>query len=741
MWQAARWWRRLGVLLWLALLIALAVQKPPLRAGTEPTTPALPDGAAAHPSSQPSGAPGPDAPAHAARQPVGWVAGAEISALTLWRDGERAAVLEAQRRAGFNTLFVTVKQFDGRLWYYTDRFPQLMATPAPGLAYTPEENPLTKILDDARRSQPRQAVMALFQAFQDKYAARVLFPEARIGNLDWVDPAYRPMQDYLIELAVDLVRRYPIDGISLDFIRYPTGVRDEDLPFTGHRSRIEVISEFVRRFVTAIRAVDPTIDISANIFPEAALAPAEAIGQDAVALAKAGLDFVLPMNYPYDDGAPGREADRERYQRQRVARALARGLDPDFIKPDVQGFFGYSFGEVAAQIRGVRAGGGTGALVYAYDFEMGWDPEAWAVLAREMPAGASRRFRQDRRPPGIQKPRVQGATVTLRTDEPATVTAVWTPVADAGTQPASASGDAGATAATGATGGAAGTRRLREEGAPRRDHALLLPDLKPGQTYEVRLEARDLDGNVATAGPLRFTYQAPPSADGSLLGAVRQRQAASPAGVAVTDVTGAWATVRWRTAVPATSVVEYGPTPRLGRRLEVRELTTEHALRLTDLRPGQTLYYRVRGLDAYGREVAGPVTRFQMPVNLALGRPATASSTIRQGFEASRATDGSLQTRWSSRYEDRASLTVDLGRPQRVAAVGLEWEYAYARAYRIDVSPDGQRWTTVYETSSGNGGREDVRFAPVTARYVRVVTAQRGTPLGNSLWELEVYGP
>lgn len=67
----------------------------------------------------------------ASRESRFWMAGGEMSALTLLRDPIRQEVLATQRAAGFNTLFVTVKQFDGRLWYYSARFPQLMATGIP----------------------------------------------------------------------------------------------------------------------------------------------------------------------------------------------------------------------------------------------------------------------------------------------------------------------------------------------------------------------------------------------------------------------------------------------------------------------------------------------------------------------------------------------------------------------------------------------------------------------------------
>lgn len=70
--------------------------------------------------------------------------------------------------------------------------------------------------------------------------------------------------------------------------------------------------------------------------------------------------------------------------------------------------------------------------------------------------------------------------------------------------------------------------------------------------------------------------------------------------------------------------------------------------------------------------------------------------------------------------------------------VGLEWEYAYARGYAIEVSTDGRDWKTVYETENGRGGREDIRFNPEPARYVRVTGTKRGTGLGYSLWEIKI---
>jgi hypothetical protein len=71
--------------------------------------------------------------------------------------------------------------------------------------------------------------------------------------------------------------------------------------------------------------------------------------------------------------------------------------------------------------------------------------------------------------------------------------------------------------------------------------------------------------------------------------------------------------------------------------------------------------------------------------------------------------------------------------------VVLQWEAACAKVYTLDVSPDGKTWKTVYENRSGRGGTEEIRFAPVEARWVRMTGTRRATNFGYSLWELGVF--
>jgi hypothetical protein len=126
--------------------------------------------------------------------------------------------------------------------------------------------------------------------------------------------------------------------------------------------------------------------------------------------------------------------------------------------------------------------------------------------------------------------------------------------------------------------------------------------------------------------------------------------------------------------------------------------------------------------------------------NVARGKPTTASSYQAPGgpYPPGNATDGSLTTRWASEWGDPQWLQVDLGQPTAIKHIQLAWESAYGKAYQIQVSPDGVAWSTIYATTTGDGGVDDFD-ASGTGRYVRLYGTQRGTPYGYSLFEFGIY--
>ncbi|MBO0870187.1 MAG: discoidin domain-containing protein [Micromonosporaceae bacterium] len=125
--------------------------------------------------------------------------------------------------------------------------------------------------------------------------------------------------------------------------------------------------------------------------------------------------------------------------------------------------------------------------------------------------------------------------------------------------------------------------------------------------------------------------------------------------------------------------------------------------------------------------------------NIAQGKPTTASSTENASFPASNATDGNTGTRWSSAFSDPQWLQVDLGQTYNINHVTLTWEAAYGRSYQIQTSNDGSTWTTIFSTTTGDGGTDDIALSG-TGRYIRMNGTVRATPYGYSLWEFAVNG-
>jgi hypothetical protein len=137
-----------------------------------------------------------------------------------------------------------------------------------------------------------------------------------------------------------------------------------------------------------------------------------------------------------------------------------------------------------------------------------------------------------------------------------------------------------------------------------------------------------------------------------------------------------------------------------------------------------------------------PSHRGQTIANLATGRTATASSyehNIFVAYPATNAIDNDPNTRWASDWSDNQSLTVDLGVPQPVSRVVLNWERAYASGYRIDISTDGTTWQPATEVTTGDGDQDTLTFPTVTGRYVRMTGTHRATTYGYSLYDLAIY--
>ncbi|MFI1206784.1 discoidin domain-containing protein [Streptomyces sp. NPDC020802] len=148
-----------------------------------------------------------------------------------------------------------------------------------------------------------------------------------------------------------------------------------------------------------------------------------------------------------------------------------------------------------------------------------------------------------------------------------------------------------------------------------------------------------------------------------------------------------------------------------------------------------------RGAESY-LDTWGSSEKHKAGVNLAKGASASASSSESNPFTSyapGRAVDGDQGTRWASDWSDDQWLRVDLGSTSTVKRVTLDWERAYGKSYRVEVSTDGSNWQSVWSTTTGDGGLDTAQFSGVPARYVRVHGLDRGTDWGYSLHEVGVY--
>ena len=130
--------------------------------------------------------------------------------------------------------------------------------------------------------------------------------------------------------------------------------------------------------------------------------------------------------------------------------------------------------------------------------------------------------------------------------------------------------------------------------------------------------------------------------------------------------------------------------------------------------------------------------------NLALKATAASSANETSNFTQEKANDGNMDTRWSSGSVENNPqwLRLDFGEPTTFNCVRLFWEKSGGKAYKIQVSDDGNEWTDVANVTDGQP--EEARtltFDEVTARYVRVYVTENFPDIWTcvSIYEMEVY--
>ncbi len=133
-----------------------------------------------------------------------------------------------------------------------------------------------------------------------------------------------------------------------------------------------------------------------------------------------------------------------------------------------------------------------------------------------------------------------------------------------------------------------------------------------------------------------------------------------------------------------------------------------------------------------------------VPLDLAAGKSASASSSQGEQLLPGMAFDGDPETRWSASDGSAPQwLQVDLGKPQDLTGCRIVWEGAdTAYGYRIEGSTDAANWKVLSDQSDAPAGPQERRLAFDASgiRYVRLNVVKLPTGAWASVFSFEVFG-
>ncbi|QIL41548.1 family 43 glycosylhydrolase [Pedobacter sp. HDW13] len=140
----------------------------------------------------------------------------------------------------------------------------------------------------------------------------------------------------------------------------------------------------------------------------------------------------------------------------------------------------------------------------------------------------------------------------------------------------------------------------------------------------------------------------------------------------------------------------------------------------------------------------------KIPVNLALNKPATASSAyhllgqnVNYTYQPTLATDNNNATLWkaaSNRFPQ--DLTIDLGAEKQVKRIFTQFEFpTFYYQYILQYSSDGKNWKVFSDQSANRTpGSPMIDDNDVKARYIKLtVTGTEKQGLYAAVWNLKIY--
>ncbi|WP_052110503.1 glycoside hydrolase family 10 protein [Porphyromonas sp. COT-108 OH1349] len=233
-------------------------------------------------------------------------------------------MLDSLRSAHFNTVFIQVRGRGDVI--YKSKFEPVMLPFRAAMSQDKSYDPLAYVIQGCHdRGMECHAWMVTLKmanvsefrhAPKDSYIKRYRAHTIRHNGEIYMDPASEHARRFLADLAEELASNYDIDGIHLDYIRYPERAEKLNDQRSYKRSksnlshsawREENIHRTVSMIYDRVKSVKPHIQVSASPIGKYSngvknngyvWTAKESVHQDPVAWKRSGkIDFVVPMMY------------------------------------------------------------------------------------------------------------------------------------------------------------------------------------------------------------------------------------------------------------------------------------------------------------------------------------------------------------------------------------------------------------------------------------------------------------
>jgi uncharacterized lipoprotein YddW (UPF0748 family) len=173
------------------------------------------------------------------------------------------------------------------------------------------------------------------------------------GGADWegiyADPSLPAVRDHTLRVFEDIVRRYPVEGFNYDYVRYPQATYASSPD--DHRHVTALVEESARR----LRAARPGLVISADVFPDPAVARDKVLQRWPDWAERGLVDLLCPMAYRRETAEVARLLGLARAAAPRTRMwggLMAYDGEPELLRE---------------QVRAAADAGCEGAILFAYD--------------------------------------------------------------------------------------------------------------------------------------------------------------------------------------------------------------------------------------------------------------------------------------------------------------------------------------------------------------------------------------